>query len=315
MRNPEPVRRTAEIEEVTNSYVIHPIAGRLTPLLARLGVAPNAVSLAGMACGLFAGIAYYHYRDFASSVAGLVLMIAWHVLDGADGQLARLTQRQSQSGKVLDGICDYVTFASVYVCLAMAMNRDHGSWVWGLVSLAGICHAAQAAAYEVQRQDYEFWGLGRQAASIPELGDAANHVAAGSFAKRLAGRLHALYGRLQIAATGTDAPLRRRLAAILAGTPERTDAARSWYRHVFAPSVRRWSILSANYRTLAIFLFCAAKAPVGYFVFEIVGLGGVLAVLLSAQPTRYAIFFSGLADREDAASRSAPDLKDRSLAS
>ena len=95
MTGAEPVKRTAEIEEWTNRVVIHPVSSRLTPWLARLGVSPNAVSLAGMACGLAAGMAYHRsVAGPAYAVAGLLLMLAWHVLDGADGQLARLTHTQ-----------------------------------------------------------------------------------------------------------------------------------------------------------------------------------------------------------------------------
>ena len=80
----------------------------MTLRFARLGITPNAVSLLGMAFGILAAFAYYHYRDLKWAIAGFVLMIAWHVMDGADGQLARLTNAQSELGKILDGICDGV---------------------------------------------------------------------------------------------------------------------------------------------------------------------------------------------------------------
>src|SRR5258708_5354738 len=156
METVEPVRRTLEIEEVTNLYLIHPIASRLTPLFAAMRIPPNAVSLAGMLFGILAGVAYYHYQNPRYAIAGFILMIAWHVMDGADGQLARLTQSQSQSGKVFDGICDYVTFIAVYTGLAVSLTRQYGDWIWGLAIAAGICHAVQAAAYEVQRQADNF---------------------------------------------------------------------------------------------------------------------------------------------------------------
>ena len=291
---PEPVRRTAEIEEATNSYVIHPIAGWLTPLLARFKVSPNAVSLTGMACGIAAGFAYCHYRNFAFAVVGLALMVTWHVLDGADGQLARLTQRQSQAGKVLDGICDYITFASVYIGLAWALSRDHSAWIWGLVVLAGLCHAVQAATYEAQRQAYEFWGLGKNAARPMNLCSSAHAGVTKPLVHRAGDRLHSFYGKVQSVATGADVPLQRRLMAFIEASPEQTAAIRSWYRELFAPSVRRWSIMSANYRTLAIFFFCSIKAPAFYFIFETFGLTALLGILLSGQRRRYAMLFEVL---------------------
>ena len=109
----EPARRLEEIEDPTNLWFVHPLSERLVPLLARAGVHPNAVSLAGMACGAAAGFSYHRVHDPRAVVAGFALMLAWHVLDGADGQLARVTGKQSPTGKVLDGVCDYVTFAAV----------------------------------------------------------------------------------------------------------------------------------------------------------------------------------------------------------
>ena len=293
METPEPMRRTAEIEEITNTYVIHPIAGWLTPHLARLGVSANAVSLTGMACGVAAGITYNHYRDSACAIAGLGLMTAWHVLDGVDGQLARLTQTQSPSGKILDGVCDYVTFAAVYTGLAMAMNQDHGAWIWGLVIFAGLCHAVQAAAYEMQRHEYEFWGLGKSAVGLRDLSASANQIVASSFVQRTGDWLYSSYSRLQSIVAGTEARSQRRLLAFAQASPQPT-AIRAWYRQVFAPSVRRWSALSANYRTLAIFFCCAIKTPLSYFVFEIIGLGAVLFALLSGKRKLYTKLFEAL---------------------
>lgn len=49
-------------------------------------------------------------------------MVVWHILDGVDGQLARLTNRQSEFGKVIDGLADNVTFVSVYFGLGLALG-------------------------------------------------------------------------------------------------------------------------------------------------------------------------------------------------
>ena len=79
-------RRTTEIEEITNLYLIHPLAGRLVPIFARLHVTPNAVSILGMLFGILAAVAYYRYWDFRYATAGFALMVAWHVMDGEIGR-------------------------------------------------------------------------------------------------------------------------------------------------------------------------------------------------------------------------------------
>ncbi len=294
MQSDEPVRRPAEIEEITNLLLIHPLAGRLTPRLADLHVSPNAVSVTGMVFGLLAGLAYYHYQDVRYAVAGFLLMIAWHVMDGADGQLARLTHSQSQTGKVLDGICDYGTWIAVYTALALALGRTWGEGAWALALVAGLCHVAQAAAYEVQREEYNFFGFGRQSAdflapgALPRLGPGAAPV------QRALGALYRLYIRLQLALTGGSAPFRRRLATLLEREPGRAASIRQRYRETFAPVVRRWALLSSNYRTIGIFITALLAAPQLYFEFEILALSAILAVLSFRQHGRYARFVRSL---------------------
>ncbi len=283
MAQGEPVRRALEIEEVSNRWIIHPAAAWLTPRLARAGIHPNAVSLAGMGCGVLAGLAYHGYASRWRVLLGFVLMLAWHVLDGADGQLARLTGKQSPSGKVLDGICDYVTFIAVYAGLASALQRTLGLWAWPLAVVAGICHAVQSAAYEVQRQEYGFWGLGRASAAFGRPGATGRGVLAG---------LYGAYLRLQYAASGTGPAFHARLSEVLAGGADGGAARRQCYRALFAPAVRRWAVLSANYRTLGIFLFAWAGVPQYYFWFDIVGFSAILLVLLRGRRRRYARFFA-----------------------
>ena len=293
MESREPVRRTSEIEELTNLYLIHPMASRLATMLAAVHVHPNIVSIAGMACGILSGVAYYRYRELDFALAGLFLMILWHVLDGTDGQLARLTNSQSEFGKVLDGVCDYVTFIAVYSGLALALSRQHGDWIWGVVIASGACHAIQSAAYEMQRQDYNFWGWGRGSAGTNW--QAASHrVTTASRWQKVADRLLGLYSRMQVLAAGIDSQSRQVLAATLRLRPEGVTAIRGLYREIFAPALRHWSILSANYRTLGIFLFSFFKIPLYYFYLEIFGLSAILLVLLSRQPALYRRLFTRL---------------------
>jgi phosphatidylglycerophosphate synthase len=283
-----------EIEEITNLLLIHPIASRLTPLLADLHISPNAVSVTGMSFGLLAALAYYHYQDVRYAIAGFVLMIAWHVMDGADGQLARLTHSQSQTGKVLDGICDYVTFIAVYVALAAALSRKWGDGAWALAAVAGLCHAVQAAAYEVQREEYSFFGLGRQSADFLAPDALPRRRPGQPQVRGLLEALYRLYIHVQLVVTGVSVQFRKRLAALLEREPERAALIRQRYRETFAPAVRRWSVLSSNYRTIGIFISALLAAPQYYFEFETFVFTAIFAVLSLGQQARYARFFGNL---------------------
>jgi phosphatidylglycerophosphate synthase len=290
MTSAQPIRRTTEIEEITNQYFVHPIAIRLVPLFAKAHVTPNAVSVAGMLFGIAAGLAYYRYRDFEWTLVGFLLMLAWHVMDGADGQLARFTHSHSHLGKILDGIADIVTFVAVYTGLAVALSRSYGVGIYGLAFLAGACHAVQSASYELERQEYESLGWGRKApaARQPDTTDAR-------VVDPLFERLERLfYARLSFPVAGITAKLRDAMAAALQRQPERAALIRQCYRETFAPVLRQWSVLSANYRTLGIFLAALLKAPRYYFGFEIVGFSAILVWLIRRQSARYGMFLGAI---------------------
>ncbi len=285
----EPVRRTLDIEDKTNLFLVHPLSNRLVPILADWHISPNTVSVCGMACGILAGFAYHEYKTPAYAVLGFVLMIAWHVMDGADGQLARLTKTQSATGKVLDGICDYVTFTAVYVGLALQLSRLYGAWVWPVVAVAGLCHALQSASYELQRQDYDHWGYGRPSAAPAKV--EKQPPGSASSIRQAAKILDRFYIGLQRLSTGVEKPLRQEMETAIAHGSDRADM-QALYREVFAQRVRQWSIMSANYRTLGIFVFAAIGYPLYYFFWEIVGLSLLSVLLLSGQPRLYEKFFT-----------------------
>lgn len=279
-----PIRRTSEIEELSNLYFIHPLAGRLVPFFARLRVSPNAVSILGMLFGILSAFAYYRYWNLRWAVTGFGLMIAWHVMDGADGQLARFTGSYSYLGKVLDGIADIVTFLAVYTALAISLSHAHGDWMYALVTVSAVCHMIQSASYEAQRQEYEYLGWGKKPQgpaprNSPQPGRDGHPVI-----RRLLAFLDRLfYVGLSFPTAGLSRKFRETMAAAMHREPGNTALIRQRYRETMAPQLRAWSILSANYRTLGIFISALFKAPEYYFGFEIVGFSFALAVLVLRQ--------------------------------
>jgi phosphatidylglycerophosphate synthase len=275
-----PTRRTTEIEEITNLYLIHPLASRLVPIFARLHVTPNAVSIVGMLFGILSAFAYYRYWDPRFAIAGFALMIAWHVMDGADGQLARYTQSYSYFGKILDGIADNVTFAAVYAALAVTSSRRHGTWVYALVAISAVFHAIQSASYETERQEYEYLGWGKKPQEPPPRNSEARDRGGPGGIRRLLDFLHRLFFGLSFPTAEINGKFRETMAEALQNDPAKAALVRKHYRETLAPQIRSWSVLSANYRTLGIFISTLFKAPEYYFGFEIVGFSVVLAVLI-----------------------------------
>ncbi len=277
------VKRTGEIEEFTNLHFIHPISGWLVPKLAAKKITPNMVSIMGMVFGILGGVAYFHYQNPYMAVAGFLCMIMWHIMDGADGQLARLTKSYSEIGKVLDGVCDYVTFISVYVGIGLILSQQGNSEVWTIILSAGLLHAIQSSAYELQRGEYDYWGHGKESAALPEIKQMIADLKGKSIPAFMMSQLHIGYVRMQRRSSGISAKHREHLKNILQENPDKTDEIRDLYREVFAPAVNTWSIMCANYRTIAIFIACIAGQPIYFFWFEIAFLTPVLILLVQKQ--------------------------------
>ncbi|MDX1440112.1 MAG: CDP-alcohol phosphatidyltransferase family protein [Rubricoccaceae bacterium] len=268
------VKRTQEIEEITNLYFIHPISRALVTVFHKMGLHPNAVSIGGIVFGILAAWAYSQFQQWEMALAGFLFMVGWHIMDGADGQLARLSGKTSEFGKVLDGLVDHLSFALVYVSLTVASAAIFGGWVWWLAVAAGVSHLVQASTYEFQRQSYDYWVFGKDA-SRPVMPDEFRESMNGqSGLKRFFAQLQLAYLNMQYRMAGVNLELMASLSS-LKSEGQASEMAEA-YRAANLKAVKTWSILCSNYRTLAIFVACLAKNPLYFFLFE----AGLLNVAL-----------------------------------
>jgi phosphatidylglycerophosphate synthase len=92
-----------------------------TPIAMRLGrVSPMAVTLVGFAAGL--GSAFLAARG--AYLWAVVFWTANRALDGLDGLLARLHDRQSDFGGYLDILIDHFIYAAVPIGLVLSAPSD-----------------------------------------------------------------------------------------------------------------------------------------------------------------------------------------------
>jgi phosphatidylserine synthase len=155
-----PRGRPLELQDWLNRYLYHPLAARLARLLKPTGISPNAVSVAG---ALMVWAAAYAYTAIAwpqGAILGFALHLLWHVVDGADGDLARLTGKTSPTGELVDGVCDYSGHFVLYIALAAMLDDQIGGWAWPLTAAAGASHIAQTNHAETQRRAYLWWAYG-----------------------------------------------------------------------------------------------------------------------------------------------------------
>ena len=96
-------------------YLNRPISTRVTMLLAPLRLSPNLLSIVTGVIGLVGGCLFAARHG----VAGALMVHASSVLDGIDGETARLHSRSGPRGAMLDNLLDRMVDAGVIVGLGL----------------------------------------------------------------------------------------------------------------------------------------------------------------------------------------------------
>ena len=125
----------------------------VTRRLCATALTPNMMTLVSVGIGLLAA-PFFLSSSWRSQLAGALLFLAHSVLDGCDGELARLKFAESRGGAVLDFWGDNAVHAAVFSCIAIGWSLAAAS-LWplavGAVSVAGTLATAATVAAHMQR--------------------------------------------------------------------------------------------------------------------------------------------------------------------
>jgi CDP-L-myo-inositol myo-inositolphosphotransferase len=129
---------TKEADGPVARYLNRPVSTRVSMALAHLPLHPDVVSVVAFLVALSGAWAL----AMGAAIGGALLVHAASVLDGVDGEIARLRIRASAAGALLDGVLDRVGDAAIVCGLALwALDRGDDP---GLV--VGFAIAATAGA-------------------------------------------------------------------------------------------------------------------------------------------------------------------------
>ncbi len=277
--------KAREVEGILDLHFYRPIGFRLAGVFAQLGMTPAAVSLLAGAFGVIAGHLYF-YRDLSVNIAGMALHVCANTLDNADGQLARLTHRESREGRIIDSIADHLVFVSIYVHLTLRYLFEGWSPAICLLALgAGISHAFQGAAADYYRSTYLYFVKPGAFVSVDSSAGLREDY------RTLTWR-HATWPKLLLALylnfTRQQEMLAPRLKMLrgIAGRKfhsEVPDWFRTRYRNLASPMLKWWRLLMTNIRMLVLFALLFIRQPVYYFWFELIPLNLLLVYLVFRQ--------------------------------
>jgi phosphatidylglycerophosphate synthase len=280
---PQRPMRPRELEDGLNYWLYHPLAWRLALLLARTPLTPNMVSVIGalnvVAAAFVYGWGFAHGWGWPGALLGMALHMAWHVWDGADGDLARITGRASPIGEMVDGICDYASHVVLYLVLGWIAYEQIAAWTTPPVGLAvsvplmlaaGVSHIVQANHVEVQKRSYQWWVYAKP--WIRQTRDKADE----STRTGASGALVSLYmyvgGKF-----ATNTPLIDEAVDEAQHDPARLETIRAAARLEAPRLLAILKVLGPNPRAVLLGFSMLAGSPLWYFLWLVVGLNLTLA--------------------------------------
>jgi phosphatidylglycerophosphate synthase len=136
------------VDGFVSRHLNRKISLSISRFLVRTGVRPNAMTVAIMGLGALSGVAAAFAEPWWTLVLAGLLFQGQSVLDGCDGEIARLTYRFSYTGQWLDTIGDDLTNYLFCLGLAVGQARVHG-WTW-LYAVGAFFFVLQCYASGIQ---------------------------------------------------------------------------------------------------------------------------------------------------------------------
>jgi phosphatidylglycerophosphate synthase/choline kinase len=128
--------------------------------LIKFPITPNMVSIFTLGVG-FASAAYFAFGGYWNTLFGAVLCLCASILDGCDGEVARLKLLESDFGCWLETMCDYLFYLCLFIGMTIGLWRSSGSNTF--LALGGWLVLGAMASFFATG-----WGRHRLAAGRPE---------------------------------------------------------------------------------------------------------------------------------------------------
>ena len=281
--------KSLDTEENIDLAFYRPIGFAWAYLFSKIGITPNAVTIASIFLGIGAGICFY-YSELYINVIGILMLIWANSYDSADGQLARMTKQYSPLGRILDGVAGDLWFASIYIAICLRTNLsiplfgEHPWLIWLIAVITGICHAKQASMADYYRQLHLLFVNGKSGSELDTASDLKKQYAELSWGKNFFKKLTMLfymnYTINQEAWTPAMQSLRKKMAERFPEGNITDENFRQEFRNASRPLMKYTNILSFNWRTITLFTSLFIGMPWLYFVCELTIFNALLIYMM-----------------------------------
>jgi len=277
----ESTLKSLDTEEFIDIHFYRPIGYRWALLFNKLHVSPNVVTIAGIIISIAAGICFY-YSSLKINILGMFLLIWANTYDSADGQLARMTGKKTELGRMLDGLCGIICFTVIYFAISFRLYPTWGFWIWILAVTTGFFHGKQAGMADYYRNIHLFFLKGKAGS---ELSDCASlkekHLKISwkeDFLNKIIYSYYISYTKEQESWTPN---FQRMMQQIREKYPaEVPEWLRVSFREKSLPLMKYTNMLTFNTRVIALFIVLFINLPWIYFVFELTVLNAMLIYMV-----------------------------------
>lgn len=296
--------KSSETEDWLDLHVIRPFCYYCALAFAKLDIHPNTVTILSMfigaasavffACGSFR---YSGVWGLCMNIIGIVLLMIADIFDCTDGQLARMTGKKSRLGRILDGVAGFAWFIPLYVLLVWRFYQHHTIefnllgiedneqnvliatavvFALGLYSgIVGLAGQQRLADYYIQvhlfflkgEKGSELDNSVRQQEIYDQMGPDTPGV------ERMFQKSYIGYTQKQERRTPQFQRLMKLLRQKYGSTDNIPTEVREEFRRQSLPLMTWNGLLTFNFRSFWLFLFCLLDIPVCNFLFEIVCMG------------------------------------------
>jgi phosphatidylglycerophosphate synthase len=120
------------LDGFVDRYFNRKVSAALTRLFLRVGLSPNAITVVATLIGLLAA-ACFAVGSYGAGVLGALLFQLSAVVDCCDGEVARLTFRESSLGERLDILTDNLVHIAIFAGITWGVFLGHraGMAEWG----------------------------------------------------------------------------------------------------------------------------------------------------------------------------------------
>lgn len=290
--------KSQDTEEWLDTVYTRPLGLLWARFFNLFDIHPNVITILSMIIGVVSSYFFFHDADTTTgliyNIIG-VLLLSWaNIYDSADGQLARMTGKKTQLGRILDGVAGDAWFFFIYVALFLRMFDkplfaiegksllssfspvfDDIHWGWGgliLVIFIGlVCHARQCGLADYYRNIHMYFVKGKSGSELDSYQQQKelynNTKWRDQFIWKFFLFFYVRYTKSQESQTPQFQNLRRVIDERYGD--DIPSELRNKFREYSLPLMKWSNILTFNTRAIVLYTSCVIDIPWIYLMFEL----------------------------------------------